>query len=184
MEALHEVVWICVGVRPADGARRRARSLRGVCAPRRASLPRHRRRSRRQRQRRPRSRLPRAGSWRKAPPLCSSTSSSPTRPPTSKRRWPRLKKRLPRPTSRSLKKLADGWQVLKVGETAGAGSPNVIYLVADQPRGSRFGVRPGQDHLRCASEAEADEIFNKLKDSCTNLQRWTLEKVIDMKAGG
>jgi hypothetical protein len=95
----------------------------------------------------------------------------------------KIKEALAKSDKPELKKLADGWQVLKVGETAGCGQPQRHLPLADQSRRNRLRLRPGQDHLRCAA-ARGDEIFNKRKDSYTNLQRWTLEKVIDMKAGG
>jgi hypothetical protein len=96
----------------------------------------------------------------------------------------KIKEALAKTDKPELKKLADGWQVLKVGETAGAGSPNVIYLWLINPAEVGAAYDPGKILYDALPRAEADEIFNKLKDSYTNLQRWTLEKVLDMKAGG
>jgi hypothetical protein len=96
----------------------------------------------------------------------------------------KIKEALAKSDKPELKKLADGWQVLKVGETAGAGSPNVIYLWLINPAEVGSAYDPGKILYDALPRAEADEIFNKLKDSYTNLQRWTLEKVLDMKSGG
>jgi len=96
----------------------------------------------------------------------------------------KIKEALSKTDKPELKKLADGWQVLKVGETTAAGSPNVIYLWLINPAEVGAAYDPGKIIYDALPRAEADEVFNKLKDSYTNLQRWTLEKVLDMKAGG
>jgi len=96
----------------------------------------------------------------------------------------KIKEALAKTDKPELKKLADGWQVLKVGETTAAGSPNVIYLWLINPAEVGAAYDPGKIIYDALPRAEADEVFNKLKDSYTNLQRWTLEKVLDMKAGG
>jgi len=96
----------------------------------------------------------------------------------------KIKEALAKTDKPELKKLADGWQVLKVGETTASGSPNVIYIWLINPAEVGAAYDPGKIIYDALPKAEADEVFNKLKDSYTNLQRWTLEKVLDMKAGG
>jgi hypothetical protein len=96
----------------------------------------------------------------------------------------KIKELLAKTDKPELKKLADGWHVLKVGETTVTGSPSVLYLWLINPAEVGTAYDPGKILYSELPRAEADEVFNKLKDSYTSLQRWTLEKVVDMKAGG
>ncbi len=96
----------------------------------------------------------------------------------------KIKEALGKTDKPELKKLADGWSVYKVGETTQPGSQGVIYLWVLSPADVGSAYDPGKIIYDVFPRAEADEIFNKLKDSYAQLQRWTLEKVQDMKAGG
>ncbi|HUL73961.1 MAG TPA: hypothetical protein VLT86_12715 [Vicinamibacterales bacterium] len=94
----------------------------------------------------------------------------------------KIKEALAKTDKEDLKKLADGWQVFKVTETVG--TPNVIYLWVANPAVVGSVYDPGKIIYSVFEQKEADEIFNKLKDSYVQLNRWSLEKVLEMKAGG
>jgi len=94
----------------------------------------------------------------------------------------KIKEALAKTDKEDLKKLADGWQVFKVTETVG--TPNIIYLWVVNPAAIGSVYDPGKIIYGAFPQAEADEIFNKLKDSYVQLNRWSLEKVTDMKSGG
>jgi hypothetical protein len=96
----------------------------------------------------------------------------------------KIKEALSKTDKPELKKLADGWSVYKVAETTQAGSTGVIYIWLINPAEVGSAYDPGKIIYDVFPRAEADEIFNKLKDSYVNLQRWTLDKLADMKAGG
>jgi hypothetical protein len=100
----------------------------------------------------------------------------------------KLKEALAKTDKEDLKKLADGWRVFKVAESAvpnpaNPGNP-VIYLWVIEPAAVGSAYDPGKVIYDAFPRAEADEIFNKLKDCYATLQRWTLEKIVEMKSGG
>ena len=96
----------------------------------------------------------------------------------------KIKEALAKTDKEDLKKLAEGWQVYKVAETAQPGSQNVIYLWLVNPAVVGSAYDPGKIIYDAFPRAEADDVFNKLKDSYSQLNRWTLEKVLEMKGGG
>jgi len=96
----------------------------------------------------------------------------------------KIKEALGKTDKPELKKLADGWTIYRVSETTQAGSPGVVYMWLLNPAQVGSAYDPGKIIYDVFPRAEADEIFNKLKDSYASLQRWTLEKTLDMKAGG
>ena len=96
----------------------------------------------------------------------------------------KIKEALAKTDKEDLKKLAEGWQVYKVAETAHPGSQNVIYLWLVNPAVVGSAYDPGKIIYDAFPRAEADDVFNKLKESYSQLNRWTLEKVLEMKGGG
>jgi len=97
----------------------------------------------------------------------------------------KIKEALAKTEKPELKKLADGWRVYKVSETAAPGSTNpVFYLWIVDPAQVGEAYDPGKIIYDAFPREEADAVFNKLKDSYAQLNRWTLEKVVDMKSGG
>ena len=113
--------------------------------------------------RRPRPRRPRRPSAcsRRTPGWCS-TSSSRTRPPTSRRSWCKLKEALQKSEKPERKQQAASWKVFKSPEPAGA---NVLYVFVIDPAVKDADYTVSNILAEVFPPAELNTIYKQYADS-------------------
>lgn len=79
------------------------------------------------------------------------------------------------------RKQAEGWSVLKVAEPMGG---NVTYIWNLDPAVDGASYNPTDILYDILPREEADVFYGKLAGALANLTKWTITKLVDMKAGG